>query len=617
MTSSSIPTLHWDKFSSEFGASSTDSSRLSNFISVFKQLYGSEGSTPANEAGISFIARSPGRVNIIGEHLDYSSFSVFPMAVERDLIMAIKIRSDETHTGPRTLNLANTDQVNFTKSQIELPASTKDFVPIDSKVSDWANYFRCGLIVGQRYLMGVYDDELAPGERPSAVFAHLFPNNKYIPPSSLAQLDILVDGNIPTGSGLSSSAAFVVCSTLVTLISNTSRRSDAINHKDLPISKNLLVKLSMKCEQEVGVNSGGMDQAASVYGDLDHALYVSFYPKLTAEAKLFPTPPTSVQSIKNYNPSDYNMSFVIANTLVTSNKHETAPTNYNLRVVEVTLSALALAKALNLRAANALGNSSEYKLVNLALPPTGNLHSGTLRDVFELYKAEKSKSNTLPKLIGTGQYAQDIAILKDLVDIVDKTLHDNYTAKDLVALLAVDPQEGNLEDIQKQIDALFFTTYPVRYNTLKLAKRARHVYSEAARVYEFMEALESYTTSDSPKSLDDYLSVVSKLGSYIDASQTSLDQDFQCSCAGANEMCAIARTSSSENEPLAYGSRITGAGWGGATVHLTLHKNVPKLLAALKKQYYHEKFPNMTDQQIDEEAIINSRPANGSAIVNF
>lgn len=83
------------------------------------------------------------------------------MAVERDLIMAIKIRSDETHTGPRTLNLANTDQVNFTKSQIELPASTKDFVPIDSKVSDWANYFRCGLIVGQRYLMGVYDDELA------------------------------------------------------------------------------------------------------------------------------------------------------------------------------------------------------------------------------------------------------------------------------------------------------------------------------------------------------------------------------------------------------------------------------------------------------------------------
>lgn len=91
--------------------------------------------------------------------------------------------------------------------------------------------------------------------------------------------------------------------------------------------------MSVDNEKRVGVNSGGMDQAASVVSDASSALYITFFPGL--EASPLPLPPKAV--------------FVIANSLVVSDKAVTAKTNYNLRVVETLAAARILAHKLNLQ----------------------------------------------------------------------------------------------------------------------------------------------------------------------------------------------------------------------------------------------------------------------------
>lgn len=89
----------------------------------------------------------------------------------------------------------------------------------------------------------------------------------------------------------------------------------------------------MVSERNVGVNSGGMDQAASVFGEKDKVVFIEFAPKLNGTTIPFPND---------------EVSFVIANSLVNADKHDTAPENYNLRVVETTVSAEILARLLGL-----------------------------------------------------------------------------------------------------------------------------------------------------------------------------------------------------------------------------------------------------------------------------
>ena len=43
-----------------------------------------------------FIARAPGRVNIIGEHIDYEGYGVFPSAIEKDCLIAVKTNQSNT-----------------------------------------------------------------------------------------------------------------------------------------------------------------------------------------------------------------------------------------------------------------------------------------------------------------------------------------------------------------------------------------------------------------------------------------------------------------------------------------------------------------------------------------
>lgn len=102
--------------------------RYNNLIQKFTELYGRKP---------DFVARSPGRVNLIGEHIDYCGFGVMPMAIERDCLIAVATTDQDTK-----VRIAN---VNPKYEAREFDFEGKDkIVTIDDTKHEWTNYFKCG-----------------------------------------------------------------------------------------------------------------------------------------------------------------------------------------------------------------------------------------------------------------------------------------------------------------------------------------------------------------------------------------------------------------------------------------------------------------------------------------
>ncbi|KAF6130157.1 galactokinase 2 [Phyllostomus discolor] len=92
-----------------------------------KEMFNSKfGSVP------KFYVRAPGRVNIIGEHIDYCGYSVLPMAVEQDILIAVE------PVKTNTLQLSNTNPL-----YPDFSTSAND-IQIDKTKPVWHNYFLCG-----------------------------------------------------------------------------------------------------------------------------------------------------------------------------------------------------------------------------------------------------------------------------------------------------------------------------------------------------------------------------------------------------------------------------------------------------------------------------------------
>ena len=163
---------------------------------------------------------APGRVNLIGEHTDYNEGYVLPMAVDHGIAIAGRKREDHKIT----LYSADFGQTaEFSVDHLHRDPTTR-----------WADYLK-----GVAFL-------LKQGGK------------------ALGGFEAVVKGDLPQGSGLSSSAALEVA-TAVFLCH--------LFHLDL---KDLdLVRLAQRAENEfVGVQCGIMDQFASHMGGKDHALFI-------------------------------------------------------------------------------------------------------------------------------------------------------------------------------------------------------------------------------------------------------------------------------------------------------------------------------------------------------
>ncbi|MEW6041813.1 MAG: galactokinase [Elusimicrobiota bacterium] len=222
----------------------------------------------------AFIARAPGRINLIGEHTDYNGCPVLPMAVNRDFIAAFYTRNN------REIVLNNINPC-FEERRFVLEERISPY-----QSGDWGNYCKAGI-------QGMIDYYKTMGKSVN----------------DLKGIDIMLSGNIPPAAGMSSSSALVVISALILSIANK-----------IAINKRILAQLMAKAEHYVGTQGGGMDQATSLLGKSGHALKIDFNPFDITLAKMVP-----------------GYAVIVANSLVHAGKTQGAMDHYNLRAIECRL----------------------------------------------------------------------------------------------------------------------------------------------------------------------------------------------------------------------------------------------------------------------------------------
>ncbi len=164
------------------------------------------------------LVSAPGRVNLIGEHTDYNDGFVLPMAIDKKIAIGGAVRDDET-VCLYSLNFESKEE--FSVSSLH-------------KENSWTDY-----------LKGVIDQFLKVGH-------------------AVKGFNAVLDGNIPLGAGLSSSAAIEVATAFFLAQVN------GIN-----IQAEEMAKLCQQAENQfVGMNCGIMDQFISRLGQENHALYL-------------------------------------------------------------------------------------------------------------------------------------------------------------------------------------------------------------------------------------------------------------------------------------------------------------------------------------------------------
>ena len=185
--------------------------------------------------GPTHLSFAPGRVNLIGEHIDYHALPVLPMALERGVSIRFTPRDDDR------VVLRNADPC-FPSREFRMAPGLAP-----GPGGDWGNYARAAAVTALetfRCRRGI------EGE---------------------------VASDLPPAAGLSSSSALMVamCRAL-------------LHADDRDVPPLVLAEAAAEGERFVGTAGGGMDQAASLLGRAGHALKIDFAP-LAAEA--VPMPP--------------------------------------------------------------------------------------------------------------------------------------------------------------------------------------------------------------------------------------------------------------------------------------------------------------------------------------
>jgi len=224
-----------------------------------------------DEDDICFI-KVPGRVNLIGEHVDYNNGVVLPCAIDREIVLCLIDNSS---------GLVRVSNVNPDYQEIQFSARN----PIDPyEKGHWGNYIKAGVKGIVDYLYQSTDLNL----------------------QNINGFDAVVSSTLPPAAGLSSSSTLVVGAALAIL---------AINQ--IPVDKLKVAEICAEAEHFVGTSGGGMDHAACLLGEKDAFLKIEFNP-------LQVTPISATGDIE----------IILFHSLVEAEKSSNVREEYNRRVLE-------------------------------------------------------------------------------------------------------------------------------------------------------------------------------------------------------------------------------------------------------------------------------------------
>ncbi|HMD03958.1 MAG TPA: galactokinase [Candidatus Binatus sp.] len=358
-------------------------------------------------------ARAPGRVNLIGEHTDYSGLPVLPVAIDRSTIV---VAAGDT-TGE--IKLANADSA-WPSRRFAIERRIPPYA-----TGDWANYVKAAI-------QGVIDRFSAHPEWRGA--------------------SMVVGSSVPPAAGLSSSSALTVSTALAFM---------AINRLELePIETAMMVARS---EWYVGTRGGAMDQSVSILGRRHHALFIDF-------------DPIRVRAVKM--PS--NAAIIAADSRQVADKSGAVRAEYNRRVVECSLAARILGRALKLDGVKILGD------VVRAVPD------------WSAAKLVEQLAAASPPRLGSD--------LKEAANILG------------VSQASLDEELLGHGSTRTVLDS---------NRPLEILKRARHVLSETERVMRATAMLEAGRLDE--------------MGKLMNASHESLAYDFECSTPRLDAIVECAR----------------------------------------------------------------------------
>ena len=237
-----------DRFNMLYGA---DVDILDSRISLFHQALETFATAYGTERD-AIISRAPGRINLLGNHIDHRGGHCNYIAVNRETILVASLRTDDR------VNIHNALSDRFEPREFSinelLPPQKRgnwlDYIEtVDIIQRDWENYIRAAILHAQDH------------------FAD----------TPLKGMDIAIAGDIPIAAGLSSSSSLVVSALEAFL---------HLNNLEVPhLDK---AEFCGRAEWYVGTRGGSGDHAAMLYAQRQSVLHLHFFP-LTIQELPLPT----------------------------------------------------------------------------------------------------------------------------------------------------------------------------------------------------------------------------------------------------------------------------------------------------------------------------------------